>query len=379
MKSSVNSVEVFFDLIKAGLWENSQKYSAEVLEFRNSVDWEEVYRLASEQSVLGLALAGIDFLPSNQRPPKVELLQWIGEIQMLEQQNKEMNAFIGELVDNMRKEGIYALLLKGQGVAQCYEKPLWRSCGDVDFLLSDDNYESAKKYLEPLATSVKTEVQYEKQLGMNIDPWLVELHGYLRSGLSRRVDRVLDAVQNDIFCGGDARSWMNENTQVFLPGYNSDAVYIFTHILQHFYKGGIGLRQICDWSRFLWKFHDKINFTLLEKRIKEAGLMSEWKAFGAFAVDYLGMPSEAMPFYSPDAKWSRKAKRISKFIIKVGNFGHNRDMSYFENKPYLIRKFITLGRRMGDLISHARIFPLDSLRFFPTLMVNGVVSAVRGE
>lgn len=190
---------------------------------------------------------------------------------------------------------------------------------------------------------------------------------------------MLDAVQQDIFNGGDVRLWMNEKTQVFLPGYNSDAVYIFTHIIQHFYKGGIGIRQICDWSRFLWKYHDKINLSLLEKRLKEMRLMSEWKAFGAFAVDYLGMPSKAVPFYSPDAKWSRKAKRISKFIIKVGNFGHNRDMSYFESKPYLIRKFFSLGRRVGDLISHARIFPLDSLRFFPTLMVNGVVSAVRGE
>jgi hypothetical protein len=26
--------------------------------------------------------------------------------------------------------------------------------------------------------------------------------------------------------------------------------------------------------------------------------MSEWKAFAAFAVDYLGMPVEAMPFLS---------------------------------------------------------------------------------
>ncbi len=370
---------MFFGLIKAGLWENSQKYSAEVLESRDSVDWKEVYRLASEQSVLGLALAGIDFLPSNQRPPKVELLQWIGEIQMLEQQNKEMNAFIGELVDNMRKEGIYALLLKGQGVAQCYEKPLWRSCGDVDFLLSDDNYESAKKYLEPLATSVKTEVQYEKQLGMNIDPWLVELHGYLRSGLSRRVDRVLDDVQNDIFCGGDARSWMNENTQVFLPGYNSDAVYIFTHILQHFYKGGIGLRQICDWTRLLWTYRDSIDVLLLEKRLSEMGLTTEWKAFGAFAVDYLGMPIDAMPLYSSKKKWKRKAERICAFVLEVGNMGHNRDFSYFGKYPYVIRKDFSLGRRISDLTRHARIFPLDSLRFLPRIMFNGVVSAIRGE
>mgnify|MGYP007016824113 CR=1 FL=1 len=34
------------------------------------------------------------------------------------------------------------------------------------------------------------------------------------------------------------------------------------------------------------------------------GLMSEWKAFGAYAVEFLGMPVEALPLYSADAKWN---------------------------------------------------------------------------
>lgn len=109
------------------------------------------------------------------------------------------------------------------------------------------------------------------------------------------------------------------------------------------------------------------------------GLMSEWRAFGAFAVEYLGMPSEAMPFYSSDKKRKRKADKICAFILEVGNMGHNRDMSYFEKYPYLIRKVFSLGRRCGDLIRHARLFPLDSLRFFPSIMIHGMMIAVRGE
>lgn len=38
-----------------------------------------------------------------------------------------------------------------------------------------------------------------------------------------------------------------------------------------------------------------------------------------------------------------------------------------------------MGRRCGNIIRHARIFPLDSLRFFPYIMYNGIRSAVRGE
>ena len=62
-----------------------------------------------------------------------------------------------------------------------------------------------------------------------------------------------------------------------------------------------------------------------------------------------------------------------------GNFGHNRDHSYFEKYPYLVRKCVSFRRRVGDLARHARIFPIDSLRFSFTIMKNGLVSAMRGE
>lgn len=77
--------------------------------------------------------------------------------------------------------------------------------------------------------------------------------------------------------------------------------------------------------------------------------------------------------------FDKKADKIMEFIQKAGNMGHNRDMSHFSKYPYLIRKCISMGRRIGDLINHARIFPLDSLLFSFSIMKNGLMSAVRGE
>ena len=68
-----------------------------------------------------------------------------------------------------------------------------------------------------------------------------------------------------------------------------------------------------------------------------------------------------------------------KFILEVGNFGHNRDMSYYDKNPYVVRKSISAWRRVKDLCRHARIFPLNSFRFFFGIMFNGVRSAIRGE
>ena len=368
-----NNQQAFFALVRAGLWEKDVCLS----QF-GEVDYEAILRLAEEQSIIGLVSAGLEHV-KDIKVPKNVALQFVGQALQLEQQNKAMNSFVAELVGKLRLADIYALLLKGQGVAQCYERPLWRSCGDVDLLLSDENYQRAKAFLIPSATDVEPEGAYEKHLGMTIYNWVVELHGSLRSGLSSRIDKGLDAVRDSIFYGGHVRSWSNRNTVVFQPSAENDAIYIFTHVLQHFFKGGIGLRQICDWTRLLWTYRDSMKLVEVEKQLKDMRLMSEWKAFGAFAVDYLGMPQMAMPYYSADRMWSRKADRISCFILEVGNFGHNRDMSYYGEKPYIVRKVISMGRRISDLFRHAKIIPLDSLRFFPRIVYNGLKSAANGE
>lgn len=371
------TIDTFFALIRAGLWEKAGANLNLDVNLDEKVEWEKVYQLAEEQSVIGVVLAGIEH--SRVKPSQELLLQWIGEVQMLEQQNKEMNSFVADLIEKLRAADIYTLLVKGQGIAQCYERPLWRACGDVDLFLSDDNYQKAKSYLLPIAELLEPEGLYKKHFEMLIDPWVVELHGSMRSGLSSRMDRVIDETQKEVFYGGNVRSWLNGKTQVFLPGVNCDVIFVFTHFIKHFYCEGLGLRQICDWCRLLWTYRSKIDTELLEKRLRKMRLVSEWKAFAAFAVEYLGMPSEAMPLYSDDVKWKKKADKISAFILEVGNMGHNRDMSHFKKYTYLIRKICSMGRRCGDLIRHARIFPMDSLRFFPRIMFNGLSSAVRGE
>ena len=106
--------------------------------------------------------------------------------------------------------------------------------------------------------------------------------------------------------------------------------------------------------------------------------MSEWKAFGAFAVEYLGMPKEAMPFYSSDNRWKSKAKKIMQLTLDSDNI-ERRDISYFEKYPYVLRKVVSFGRRCGDLLRVAGVFPMDSLGFFPSIVIRGVNSVAKGE
>lgn len=334
--------DAFLSLVRAGLWEKDVQ-----LLLYGEVDYAEVMRLAQEQAVVGLVAAGLEHVV-DVKVPRVWALQFTGQTIQLEQRNKAMNQFIADLVSKMRDAGIYPLLVKGQGVAQCYERPLWRSSGDVDLLLSADIFDEAKSLFYPLSSGNKPERNYSKELGYYIDSWSVELHGTQRTGLSSRVDAEIDAVQRDLFYGEKVRSWNNEGTTVFLPAADEDVFIVFTHFVKHFYReGGVTVRQICDWCRLLWTYKDSIDSKLLERRLKRAGLKSEWKAFGMLSVDYLGMPMEAMPLYTEDKKLSNKADRILSFILKGGEW-----------------------HKFQDTYRVGRIFPTSTLRFLPGIILN---------
>lgn len=369
-----NEIIAFLALVRAGLWESEVRLSS-----FEGVDQARVHRLAQAQSVVGLVAAGLEHVQDLEVPKDVAL-SFVGHTLQMEHRNKAMNEFVAKLMRQLRDAGINALLVKGQGVAQCYERPLWRASGDIDLLLSADDYERAKKLLIPLATIVEQEFTWMKHIGLALEGgFLVELHGTLHTRLSARVDRLVDSVQEEVLRNGNVRVWRNGDTDVFIPAPDDDVIFLFTHILHHFYVEGIGLRQICDWCRFLWTYRDKLDLALLEQRLRAMGLMTEWRAFAAMAVDQLGMPAEAMPLYCSSRRWSRKGERILAFVMECGNFGRNRKGYAAPAKSYVVRKARSLWRKVRDFGRHMRLFPLDSVRFFCHFFWDGVVTAARGE
>lgn len=326
--------------MRAGLWEQECRLTR----FGN-INYAKIQSLAQEQSVVGLVTAGLEHVVDIKIQQEY-LLLLIGETLQIEQRNKAMNSFLSVLIKKMRGEGISSLLVKGQGVAQCYERPQWRASGDIDLLLSEDNYLRAKDYLLSLSSSNKPERKYSKELGMSIGSWYVEIHGTQRTGLSTRVDKVIDDVLTDVFREDKLRSWQNGDTQIFLSSPDSDVFFVFTHFIKHFYKeGGVSIRQLCDWCRLLWTFKEKINIELLENRLNRAGLLGEWKGFASVAVEYLGMPCEAMPLFSLERKWKTKAQKIITFILKGGEW-----------------------KKVKDTITVAKIYPCNTIRFLPGIL-----------
>ena len=98
-----NNQQAFLALVRAGLWETEVR----LLPY-GDIDFGEIYRLAQEQSVLGLVAAGLEHVNDIKVPKDIALL-FAGEALQLEQRNIAMNYAIGELVDRMRAAGICSL------------------------------------------------------------------------------------------------------------------------------------------------------------------------------------------------------------------------------------------------------------------------------
>jgi hypothetical protein len=110
-----NTTDVFFALLRVGLWEGENLNHD--LDIDGTTDWGEVYRLAKQQSVVGLIAAGVEIQSrKTKRIPHEMALKMARGMLKLEQRNIAMNRLIADLVNKMRVADIETLLVKGQGI-----------------------------------------------------------------------------------------------------------------------------------------------------------------------------------------------------------------------------------------------------------------------
>ena len=103
---------LFFDLLQVALGKRER-----LSRVPSAKEWEEIYEESGRQAVTGILLHGIDRLPAGQRPSQVFLLQWIGEGQIIEKQNRLLDERCVDLLKELEDYGLRGAILKGQGIA----------------------------------------------------------------------------------------------------------------------------------------------------------------------------------------------------------------------------------------------------------------------
>ena len=363
----------FFALLRAGLWNEVPERGP----FAVPVDWEALYRLSFEQTVVPLVTDGINRLPADCLPGSEpeRLDPFLGDLMATAKRNRVLDTFIPKLFRAL--DGIPVVLIKGQSLAQDYPEPDRRQPGDIDLLLVPASYEAAKAVLRPKATKVEEEVPEIYHQGMHYRSVEVEIHGSISTLMSRKLDRKLAALLEEQFDGRAFPAVSIGGADIPVPEAGFNALYIFVHFLQHYWSGGVGLRQFIDWMTFVSVHKREIHPVILEQRLEDLGLLSVWKVFTGFAQEYLGCPAEKLPLAAaPDPA---KNARIWKYVRWCGHFGKKADRTR-KKESFLVRKVHSFWRLVvADRLRHFTVFPKESVRFFLGAFGYGLQRLAKGE
>ncbi len=292
-------------------------------ELPEEIDWKAIIKLANIHAVLGIIIDSIQFLPEGLHPSGPTLAKMNKFALGLIQANTVLENTAARLVTFLKQHGVNGVLLKGQGVARSYYRiPQMRHSGDIDLYVGKTTYKKAvdlclQKVVKNKNTCHETEQHFDFWLG----GVPIELH--------RLASRIYTPSRNKLFQAWTAeqlehsanqRTVTMGNTDVNVPSYDFDAIFIFYHAWRHFIMGGIGLRQLCDWALIFHTHAGDIDTAALEENIRRFGMTKGWKLFACIAVTHLGVPRDKMPLYDP--AYCRKSEKILADILAGGSFGY---------------------------------------------------------
>lgn len=346
-------------LLRAGLWEQEpDNLSGQALPDES---WENIFRLAREQTVTGIAFRGLQYLPDSMLPPESLLLRWAAQTDAIERRNRQMNKALVQLNSMFRAKGLNPVLLKGQGVARFYEQPLLRECGDIDFYFNNPvAWESALATLRFGRVSIKKQADkgvYYRWQGIDVEHHrrLFDLYNPFLQGFANNLEQ--EKGYNQFALTTDAEM------RITVPSPFLDLLLQNLHILKHTLGRGIGLRQLCDMARTCYKLSGETDANEMESACRKLGLAKWCPLLHAFLTTCLGMPARYLPYPETAAT----PLPLAELIWRGGNFGQY-DAGFTSGTEGWRRKGQT-ARSFGRNVRFAfRYAPQEALWFFIQLM-----------
>lgn len=362
--------QIFLSLVRSSLWGTPAEIPADT-------DWNEMMILAVRQTLAVLLSEAVQKLPDDRKPSSDIISQLFG----LRVRNIKAHALINrklvETVTLLNTNGIRTVLLKGQGLARNYQDPLLRQCGDIDLYVGDADYRRAHDVAVEAFGSHPDDSESVKHYHLNNGGVTVELHRIAESLPGRNIDRRFQRWSLAHLLGDGLRKVEIEGAEVYLPPYGFDPVYVMNHAWHHFMNGGIGLRQVCDWTMYLHRYHKHVDVEELERTLHSFRLVKAWHLFAGIAVRHLGLPAEECPLYS--GKYPELSDRMLDMILNEGNFGKDSDW-HKSHRPegYSKGKLHSLKWRTKRFIDNLKIDAGASARYYVAFLATGISSYFKG-
>ena len=255
------------------------------------IRWAKVVEEAARQGVQGLCLDALDLLAAEHRPEKEVLMQWLGQVVILERLYESHRKAIDVLSCFYQQNGIKMMLLKGYGLSLYWPKPEHRPVGDMDIYLGVCWQKADRLVSERLG--IKVDDGHEHHTCFTFQGVSVENHYDIVNTKVNESSRELEALFKRI-ATFDKPLKMGKG-EIYLPSPTLNAIFLIRHLGQHFVGAEATLRQLLDWGFFMQHEHEKVDWELVVYMLKKVGIYRFFHQINAICVDYLGFSESSFP------------------------------------------------------------------------------------
>lgn len=235
--------------------------------------------------------------------------------------NERRMFFLGKLSKELTEAGIEHCVLKGSSLAVLYPMPELRISGDVDILINPADEKRVMRFMEERNFVVaERDENAQNFTAKHPKAGLFEIHVKLfDSEFDKYVLKDKFKVKEPF-----ARMVNPDGTELNILSKNDGLYFAASHMIKHFVKDGLGLRQISDWLLYVEKYGDAVDMAGFNSVINELGFEKFMNAIYTIGNKYFGMKFECEEEYPED---------ILSDVDEGGSFGHNdRDRKKYKAK-----------------------------------------------
>lgn len=338
---------LFFELIQIGMGMREQ-----LSRVPSGEEWQDLFVESKRQTVVGIAFEGIEKLPRQQCPPKEILFQWIGLCEHIKQRNVLMNQRVIEISEIFTQAGFRSCILKGQGNALMYPNPQSRTSGDIDIWV-DGTQEEIYEFVRGRCPDAHGQYQHiDFQIFEDVE---IEVHFRPSRRNNPVYNRRLQQYylqQREEQCRHVCKE-LDEKGRVCIPTHDFNLVFQLSHIMNHFFVEGIGLRQLMDYYYLLRQGTSDMECREFQRNIKRFGM----KKFASSVMWVMKSVFDMDDQYLLVEPYEKGGRLLLDEIMSTGNFGHYDRRYVFRKKGRIARLMIDLYRDMKMI----NVFPAEAL------------------
>ena len=298
-------------------------------------DWNMLFLMAKQQTLLGVVYNAFSQLPKESQPSRLIAIRWSGAAEMVRGVNRLMNQEAARYTNLFKEKGIKSVILKGQANARLYPDPLSRQAGDIDIWIPGGYEGVARLLLEMGLISEKSFVDDKiHHIGFrNENNIEIEVHHKASSDILFRNKEFQELLLEEI------DNAMLAPEGFYVPSIRFALLMQLVHLQHHFFYGGLGLRQYTDYYMLL-KHSTESDREYVWKCIKRFGLGCACSAVMGLLEIVFELPREQM-LCAPSKK---RGLRLYKMAFDGGNFGKHaqKEKGGFLLKRWLMRRIHAL-------------------------------------